>query len=452
MQNRIVIVGGGAAGVSAAIAARKTNRKAQIIVIEETNSSLYERGGIPFVIGGEVPSFEALVSFPPEYYDMMKIDVFTETKAKNVDSLKKEVTIVSKEWKQQRINYDSLILATGAYTLIIPVPGHTLPEVYGVRTLDDGRNISKKCNTAKAAVVIGARLVGLEMAVALRQRGLEVTVVELSPQILGGIFDQELADEIREKLENEGIRFVLGSGISEILGKNHVEGVRADSHEIEADMIVMATGVRGRTELAQKTGVELGETKLIKVDERLETNIKGVFAAGDCIECVNAITGKPTVMQLGANAMRQGKVAGTNAAGGFMKYPGVLGSCVTRLFKTEIGSTGLTEAYAKKLGIKCVSASAEVPARPAFYYEAFTTKVKLVAKKFDHRLIGAQIVSKMEIGPRINTISLAIMKDSTVNDLVLFDHAYSPPVAESPDPLSAVAEILSKKLIRTRGL
>ncbi len=448
MQKKIVIVGGGAAGVSAAIAARKTDRKAQIIVIEETISPLYERGGIPFVIGGEVPSFEALVSFPPEYYDTMRIEVFTETRAKNVDSSTKEVVVLDKERKERRINYDSLILATGADSLIIPVPGHALPEVHGVRTLNDGRNISRDCDTAKAAVVIGARLVGLEMAVALRQRGLEVTVIELSPQILGGIFDSELADEIREKLENEGVRFILGNGMSEILGKDHVEGVRAGSHEIEADMIVMATGVRGRTELAMKTGVELGETNLIKVDKRLETNIKGVFAAGDCIEVINAITGRPTVSQLGANAMRQGKVAGTNAAGGFLTYPGVLGSCITKLFGKEIGSTGLTEAYAKKLGIECVSAYAKVPARPTFYCNDFSIRVKLVAKKIGGRLIGGQIISGREGGPRINTISLAIMKGATVNDLVLFDHAYSPPVAESPDPISAVAEILGKKLIR----
>ncbi len=450
MQKKIVIVGCGAAGVSAAIAARKTDRKSQITVIEQEKHPVYERGGIPFVIGGEVSSFEALVSFPPKYYDMMRIEMRTQTEATDVNSSAKEVTFVDKKGRELRINYDSLILATGANSFIIPVPGHTLPGVYGVRTLDDGRKISRTCETAKSAVVIGARLVGLETAVALRRRGLDVTVIELLPQILDGVLDPELADEVQKRLQSVRIRFILGNGISEILGEDHVEAARAGQHEVKADMVVMATGVRGKTELAQRIGLKLGETKLIKVDERLETNIKGVFAAGDCIECVNAITDRPTVSQLGANAMRQGKVAGTNAAGGTMTYPKVLSACVTSLLETEIASTGLTESNAKKFGIECASASAEVSARPVFYPKRLPVRVKLVANKNDSKLIGAQIISRKEAGPRIDTISMAIMKGATVNDLILFDHAYSPPVAESPDPLSVVAQILSRKLTQAR--
>lgn len=451
MRKRVVIVGGGAAGVSAAIAARKTNRKAEITVVEQGKFLFYERGGIPFVIGGEVPSFEALVSFPPKFYDMMKIEMLMEAEATSVDSSSKEVTVADKDGGELLIGYDSLILATGADSFIIPVPGHTLLGVYGIRTPDDGREILGNCETAESAVVVGARLVGLEMAVALRRRGLAVTVIELLPQILEGILDKELADEVQKRLEGAGIRFILGNGISDILGKDYVEAVRAGPHEAKADMVIMATGVRGRTELAQRIGLRLGETRLIKVDERLETNVKGVFAAGDCIECVSAITGTPTVSQLGANAMRQGKAAGTNAAGGFMTYPKVLGACVAMLHETEIASTGLTESYAKKFGIECVSASAEVSSRPKFYPKRLPVRVKLVANKIDSKIIGAQIISKKEAGTRIDTISVAIMKGATVDDLILFDHAYSPPLAESPDPLSAVAEILSRKraVVRT---
>ncbi len=448
MRKKILIVGGGAAGVSAAIAARKTDRKAQIIVIEQEKHPVYERGGIPFVIGGEVPTFEGLVSFLPQYYDMMKIDMYTETETTDIDSSAKEITVIDKEGKKLRISYDSLILATGADSFILPVPGHTLPAVYGVRTLDDGRMILRNCETAKSALVVGARLVGLEMAVALRRRGLDVTVVELRSHILDGILDPELADEVQETLESVGIHFILGNGVSEIIGKDRVEAARAGPHEVKADMVVMATGVRGRTELAQRIGVELGETKLIKVDERMETNIKGVFAAGDCIECVNAITGKPTVSQLGTNAMRQGRVAGTNAAGGSMTYPKILGACVSRLLETEIASTGLTETYAKKFGMKCISASVVAPARPICYPDRLHVRVKLVANKIDGKLIGAQIISGKEAGPRIDTISVAIMKGATANDLILFDHAYTPAVADSTDPLSAAAEVLSRKLVQ----
>ena len=447
MPEKIVIVGCGAAGWAAAVAARKTDRKAQIIVIEQGRYGVYERGGIPYVIQGDIPTFEALVNFPPQYYDFMKIDMHTRTKAANIDSSGKEVTAVDQTGKKLRISYDSLILAMGAKPFIIPVSGHALPEVYVVRTLYDGRKILNNCKKTKAAIVIGARLVGLEMAVALRRCGLDITVIELRPQILDGILDPELANEVQRKLESGGIRFILGAGISEILGRDHVEAVRAGPQEVKAEMVVMAAGVRGRTELAQKMGVKLGETKLIKVDERLETSIKGVFAAGDCTECVNAITGKPTVSQLGTNAVRQGMVAGANAAGGFTTYPRVLGACVTRLLNMEVASVGLTETYAKKFGMKCVSASALIPARPICYPEKVHVRVKLIAGKNDGRLIGAQIIGEKEAGLRVDTVSLAIMKGATVDDLISLDHAYNPPVAESTDPLSVVAEVLSRKLI-----
>jgi len=450
VPRKIVIIGCGAAGVSAASAARKTDRGAEIAVLNDERYSAYSRCGIPYVIEGEIPSFEGLVIYPAQYYSMMKINLHTETTVTDIDPTAKTVKAIDKGGKQQNFNYDSLIIATGASALVIPVPGSNLPGVYAVRTLDDGRTILEASKKAKSAVVIGARLVGLETAVALRKRGLDVTVIELLPQILDGILDPELAKEIQEKLEGAGIHFILGTGISEIVGKDHVEAARAGPHEVKADFVVMATGVRARTDLAKKMGLAIGETKLIKVDEHMETNIKGVYAAGDCVECVSAITGKPTVSQLGTNAVRQGKVAGVNAAGGSMIYPKILGSCITRILGTEIASTGLTETYAKKQGIECVSATAEAEARPPYYPEKVPVRVKLVANSADGRLIGAQVISVKEAGPRIDTISAAIMKEATVEDFILYDHAYCPPVADVVEPVSVVAELVARKLIRKK--
>ncbi|UCG44800.1 MAG: FAD-dependent oxidoreductase [Candidatus Bathyarchaeota archaeon] len=442
---RIVVIGCGAAGWAAAAAARKTNREAKITVIEQGKHPVYERGGIPYVIQGEIPSFESLVNFSSEYFDFMKIEMLTETKATDIDPSEKWVKVSTRSGKERQIEYDALILATGSKPFIIPAPGYNLPEVYGVRTIDDGKRILDACRSAKAAVVIGARLVGLEMAVALNQRGLDVTVIELLPQILDAILDRELAEEVQKTLEGMGIRFVLEAGISEILGKDHVKAALAGSTKIDADMVVMAAGVRGRIELAQQIGAEFGTTRLIKVDERMETSVKEVYAAGDCIECVSAITMKPTASQLGTNAVRQGKVAGTNAAGGSAMRPPILGASVTKLLETEISSIGLTEAYARKNGIDCVSASAVVPMRPICYPDRFNARVKLSARKADGRIIGAQFISRKEAAPRIDTISVAMLKGVTADDLVLFDHAYSPPVADSTDPLAVVAEVLSKK-------
>ena len=450
VPRKIVIIGCGAAGVSAASAARKTDRNAEITMLNDERYSAYSRCGMPYVMEGEIPNFENLVIYPAQYYNMMKINLHTETVATDIDPSAKTVKAVDEGGKEQNFDYDSLIIATGASALVIPVSGSNLPGVYALRTLDDGRKILEGSKVAESAVVVGARLVGLEVAVALRDHGLEVTVIELLPQILEGILDPELAEEIQAKLEAVGIRFILGTGITEIVGRNHVEVARAGSREIKADLVVMATGVRGRTDLAKKMGVAMGETKLIKVDEHMETNIKEVYAAGDCIECVNAITGKPAVSQLGTNAVRQGKVAGVNAAGGNMVYPKILGSCITRILGTEIASTGLTETHAKKQGIECISASAEADARPSYYPERVPVKVKLLANSADGRLIGAQIISIKEAGPRIDIISAAMMRGATVEDFILYDHAYCPPLADVVEPVSVVAELVARKLIRKK--
>jgi NADH oxidase (H2O2-forming) len=444
-MRKVIIVGCGAAGWSAAFSARKADRDSRVIIIEKEKYPMYERGGIPFVIQGDISEFDALIHFPHKYYEAMKIDLRTETRVTHVDAQTKTVTTMGKSRKEHEINYDSLILATGAHPNIIRVPGHTLPEVYGVRTLDDGRAIYSNCATANSATIIGARMVGLEMAVALKKRGVDVTVIEMLPQILDGILDPELATEVQKKFETLGIHFILETGLSKIIGDKNVEAVCAGENEIASDMVIMATGVRANIELAQQIGINLGVTKLIKVDERMATNVEGVFAAGDCVECVNAITDSPTASQLGTNAIRQGKVAGTNAAGGSMIYPKILGACISKLHDLEIASTGLTESHANAFGIDNISASVRVPSRPISYPERLIVQVKLVANKIDGRLIGAQIIGEKEVGPRIDAISLAIMKKASIDDLVLFDHAYSPPVAASTDPLSVVAEVLCRR-------
>ncbi len=447
----LVIVGCGAAGWAAALAARKTNRRAQIIVLEQGRDPMYERGAIPFVLQGDIADFEALIHFPATYYRTLKVDLRTTSTVTQIDASAKTVRIIDPQQHEYDLPYDALLLATGAHAHILGVPGHTLANVYGVRTLDDGRAIDRACATTRSATVIGARLVGLEMAVALAKRGLEVTVIEVRPRILDGILDPELAAVVQGKLEQLGIHFLLGTGLSEILGAGQVEAVRAGPHEVVANLVVMATGVRANTALAQQSGIALGETKLIQVDERMATNLEDVFAAGDCVECVHALTDTPMAAQLGANAIRQGKVAGTNAVGGRLVYPKVLGASITRLHDIAVASTGLTERRAKALGLDVVAAAVQVPARPLSYPDQLLVHVKLVATTRDDRLVGAQIISQREVGPRIDAISLAILKQATVNDLLLFEHAYSPPVAESTDPIAVAAEVLRRRAQRHRG-
>ena len=447
MSRRIVIIGAHAAGVDAASAARKTDRTAEITLITKQRRAGYSPCGLPFVLGGHIPSFDNLVVFPLSYFQMMKLNLLLETTATNIDVKSKTVEIQDKNGKQETLQYDSLILATGASPFIPPIKGREKPGIYVLRTIEDGERIDQAVrNGAKSAIVMGAGLIGIETAVALRERGLEVTVVELLPQILPAMLDADMAGEVQRMLEEKGIRIMVGKGVEEFLGAEKVTGIVAGGEQLNADLIIAAFGVRANTELARKAGITLGETRGIKTNMRMETNVKDVYAAGDCVECVNLITRRPTLCQLGTTAVRQAKVAGTNAAGGYAVFPGVLGSAVTKLFETEIGVTGLTEFFAKKAGLETVTGTITSKTRPEYYPGGKGIRIKLVVEKESERIVGAEIIGGEEVTQRVNALSIAIQKHMTVRELAKADTAYAPPLNETWEPMVLAAQVALRRL------
>lgn len=447
MSRRIVIIGAHAAGVDAASAARKTDRTAEITLITKQRRAGYSPCGLPFVLGGHIPSFDNLVVFPLSYFQMMKLNLLLETTATNIDVKSKTVEIQDKNGKQETLQYDSLILATGASPFIPPIKGREKPGIYVLRTIEDGERIDQAVrNGAKSAIVMGAGLIGIETAVALRERGLEVTVVELLPQILPAMLDADMAGEVQRMLEEKGIRIMVGKGVEEFLGAEKVTGIVAGGEQLNADLIIAAFGVRANTELARKAGITLGETRGIKTNMRMETNVKDVYAAGDCVECVNLITRRPTICQLGTTAVRQAKVAGTNAAGGYAVFPGVLGSAVTKLFETEIGVTGLTEFFAKKAGLETVTGTITSKTRPEYYPGGKGIRIKLVVEKESERIVGAEIIGGEEVTQRVNALSIAIQKHMTVRELAKADTAYAPPLNETWEPMVLAAQVALRRL------
>jgi NADH oxidase (H2O2-forming) len=447
MPKRIVIIGAHAAGVDAASAARKTDRQADITIITEEQHPGYSRCGLPFVIGGQIPNFKDLIVFPPTYFQMMKINLKTETKATVIDTTKKTVETTGKNGNTETIPYDSLIIATGASSFTPPIKGKEKQGVHSLRTLEDGEKIDQAIkNGAKTAVVMGAGLIGLETAIALHERGLKVTIVEMLPQILPLPLDNEMAKMLQDMLEQKGIKILTGKCVEEFLGTDKVTGIIATGEKIEADLFISAFGVRANTQLAVNAGITLGETKAIKTNARMETNIRDVYAVGDCAEVTNIATQKPALPQLGTVAVRTGKIAGINAAGGYSLFTGALGSAVSRLFQTDCGWTGLTEAAANKARIEVVTGTISSKTKADYYPGALPIKVKLVVEKESQRIIGAQIVGGEEVTQRINAISLAIQRGMTAKDLSKADTAYAPPVCETWEPMVMAAEMVLLKL------
>jgi len=447
MPRRIVIIGAHAAGVDAASAARRTDRTAEITLMTKQKQAGYSPCAIPFVLGRHIPSFEKLIVFPPSFFRMMKLNLMLETTATNIDTKDKTVEIQDKTGKQDTLQYDSLILATGAFPFVPPIKGREKQGIQVLRTIEDGKKIDQAiANGAKAPVVMGAGLIGLETAVALQERGLRTTVVELLPQILPTMLDADMAKSVQEMLEQKGLNIMVSKGVEEFLGTDKVTGIIAGGEQIDSDLIIAAFGIRANTELAKKAGIATGETRSIKANMRMETNVKDVYAAGDCVESVSMITQRPTICQLGTVAVRQAKVAGINAAGGYAVFRGVLGSSVTKFFDIEIGVTGLTEFFARRAGVEIVVGAISSKTRPEYYPGGLPIRIKIVVEKESQRLIGAQIVGGEQVTQRVNALSFAMQKKMTVRELAKADTAYAPPLNETWEPMVLAAEIALRKL------
>jgi NADH oxidase (H2O2-forming) len=444
MARKIVIVGGGAAGSSAASFARKIDRKAEITLIDQAREIGYSRCGLPFVIGKEIPDYEDLTVYGDDFFKMAEINLLLETKVTKIDPKGKYVVIINKNGSESHIEYDSLILATGAGVFYPPILGIDKKGIFALRSIEDTKFIEKKSSKSNSVVVIGAGLIGLEVAVALRERGLDVTVVELLPFVLPLMLDEDMAKDVEQKLREMGINIICGRGVDEILGNEEVNAVRIGDETINTDFVINAAGVRADVELAKQAGIQIG--KGIQINEFTETNIPDIYAVGDCTECKYLITGGWFLPQLGTTATRQGKVAGMNAVGRRVTFPGVILSAVTKLHNLEIGATGLTKWAADRVNIDVVIGKITGHTKPHYFPGGSKIKVKILARKDDCRVVGAQIIAGEDVGHRINMVATAIQANMTVDELANVDTCYAPPIADTLEPVCLAAELAARKL------
>ncbi|MDR0318512.1 MAG: FAD-dependent oxidoreductase [Nitrososphaerota archaeon] len=447
MSCRIVIIGANASGIEVASAVRKRDRTAEITLITKEKTAGYSRCGLPFVISGAIPLFKELIVYPSAYFQMLKLNLRTQTIASMINTKEKTVTVQTSEGVNEVIAYDNLVIATGAEPVIPPIMGMEKPGILSLRSIEDGERIETCIKAgAKSAIIMGAGLIGLELGVALIERGLRVTVVEMLSQILPQMLDKAMAEHVQSHLEQRGMSILLNKAVEEVLGEDKVSAIRTCEEKIVADMVINAFGVRANTKLALDSGVPLGETGAIRVNTYMETEVKDVYAVGDCAETTHAITHRPICPRLGTVAVRQGKVAGANIGGASNQFAGVLVSTITRLFDIEAGATGIGEAEAVKNGIDVVVGVVNSKTKADYYPSAKPIKVKLIVEKMSERIIGAQIVGGEEVTQRINALSFAIQKQMTVRELARADTAYAPPMCETWEPIVLAAESVLMKL------
>ncbi len=435
---RILIVGGVAGGASAAAKARRVNESAEIHVFERGPYISFASCGLPYYISGEIKDRTQLVVMTPERFERRSVvhaHVGHEVLA--IDRGRKTLSVRGPDGVEREEHYDKLILSQGARPFVPQIPGVELPHVFTLRDIPDMDRIVQalESGNVQRAVVIGGGFIGLEMAEAFVHRGLHVTLVEKNPHILP-LMDSDMARHLQEGLKNERLEFRFNASVTAF-----VEGAVqfADGSSVPADLVLLSAGVRAEVELARVAGLEIGPTGGVRTNGRMETSDPDIYAVGDAAETIHLITGARARIALAGPANRQGRIAGANAAGAHLNFPGVLGTSIVRIMDQVAAFTGLSSAQAAKAGFSFFTSLTRDFSHAHYYPGAKPVLIKLVAEEGTGRLLGAQIVGQEGVDKRIDVLATAITARMSVFDLESLDLAYAPPFGSANDPVNIAA-------------
>jgi NADPH-dependent 2,4-dienoyl-CoA reductase/sulfur reductase-like enzyme len=446
-RKRLVVIGGVAAGLSAASYAKRRHPYMEVTVFEMSPHASYGSCGLPYLIEGLVENPVELIALPLE--DLRKkrgLDVRVLHEVTNIDTQERSVTVIDLVTGDEfKAPYDNLVISIGASPVVPPLPGIGIEEVFVLRTLEDGVRLEGfiKTNRPKRAVIIGGGYIGLEMAEAFSIRGCEVTLIEKMPAVLPG-FDKEIAAVTEQKLAEKSIGLMLSTGVNAFEKTGTAISVITENGAVEADLVLLAAGIKPSTALAKKAGVELGATGAIKVNTRMETNVPGIYACGDCAESYHRILKRNVWIPLGDTANKEGRVAGANIVGEDVVFPGIIGTAATKVFDLEIARTGLGETEARTEGFEVSTALVDSYTRAHYYPGRKQIKIKVISEKGTKRLLGAQAVGGEGVAKRIDVFATAIWAGMTLDDVAWLDLSYVPPVATVWDPVLLAAQVASK--------
>ncbi|MBB5360934.1 FAD-dependent oxidoreductase [Deinococcus humi] len=451
---RIVIVGGVAAGMSAASRAMRQNPEADVVVFERGEYISYGACGLPYVLGGDVDSFDDLIARTPGQMRSRGIGVRLRHEVTGVDAKAATVTVVDHDSGRSAVEpYDKLLLATGVSAIRPDWATTDLGGVHVLRDIPDGQAIESSLKDASAhgkgrAVIVGGGYIGLELAETLHCRGLSVVIVEKAPEVAGRMLDRDYQQRVRAELEGNGVEIRCGTSVEGLTGKDgRVTGVQTDHGLIRADVVIVAVGVRPNTGLARVAGARVGKTGAVAVNTRQETAVEGVYSAGDNTESLHRVTRRKVHIPLGLTANRMGRVAGVNMAGGDATFPGVVGSSIFKTFSLGAARTGLTQTEADELGLRAVSVDVSSTDHAGYYATAKPIYVRLTAEHGTGRLLGAQLVcNNHESVKRVDVIAALLHGRGKVQDLFEMDLSYAPPFSGVWDVLLVAADRLSREI------
>ncbi len=448
---RIIVIGAVAAGTSAAAKARRNDESAEIVIYEKDTFISYSGCGMPYFIGGEIEEASSLYPRDPAFFKKKyNIDVNIGFEVLSIDSenqtLKVKNLATGEEFTD---NYDKLVLATGATPFKPNIIGIDNENVFFLRNIKDAIGIKNfiTLKSPKNAVIAGTGFIGFEVLENLIHLGINVTIVEIASKITPNL-DEDMAKYLENELTSKGVVIKKNCSITDL---SNNKAVLSDGTVLDCDMAVLSTGVRPATSLATDCGVELGVTRAIKVNSKMQTNIKNIYACGDCIETFSSITNKAVYRPLGSTANKTGRIAGDSLSGGPLEYKGNLGTGIFKIFDLTVATTGLNEKEALENGFEIEVCHNIKPNKPE-YMGGKEMVIKAIADKKDGRLLGVQIVGFDGVDKRVDVFATLITYKANVSELFHLDLAYAPPFSTTKDPVHYTGMILDNAINHNRGI
>ena len=437
---KVVIVGGVAGGASAAARIRRLDESAEIIVFEKTGYISYANCGLPYYIGDVITdSSDLTLQTPESFWTRFRILVKVNHEVTNIDVTQKTVIVknllTGTEWEEP---YDKLLLSPGAKPVRPNLPGIDSEKIFSLRTVEDTFRIHDYLEKTKAqsAVIVGGGYIGIEVAENLKEKGLNVTIVQRPNQLMNTL-DYDMASFVHSKLRAKGISLRLNSNVTSFRQDGErIVTLLEDNSEIAADMVLLAIGVAPENSLAKQAGLKLGVKGSIVVNDRMETSVQDIYAVGDAIQVKHFVTEEDTVIALAGPANKQGRIAADNICGGDSHYQGSMGSSIIKIFDMTVAGTGLTEKVAKSMGIDCESVVLSPASHAGYYPGAKVMTMKVVFEKDTWKLLGAQIVGTEGVDKRLDVLATAMHAGMKANMLKDLDLAYAPPFSSAKDPVN----------------
>ncbi len=445
---KTVIIGGVAAGTKVAAKLKRVSPNDDVVIYTKGESISYAGCGLPYYVGGEIESRdELIVNTPAKFSGLTGVEVCVNTEIVAVNPEQKVVVAKSGE----RIPYDRLVIAAGAEPIVPKVGGVELDGVFTVRTPDDAVGIRDfaDANGARRAVIVGGGFIGLEVAENLKKRGISVTVIDMAAQIMPKVYDPDMADYIRRKLVAGGERILVNTsllGINPKSGESRVGSVSTGAGTIEADIVVLAIGIKPSTAFLEGSGIEL-ERGLVVVDGQMKTNVADIYAAGDCALVKNRVSGRPQWSAMGSTANITGRILAVNVSGAELEYPGCLGTGVVKLSGDLCASrVGLGFSEAGEAGFEPVSATVVVDDKPHYMADSGAVVIKVIGDRRSLRLLGVQAVGSAAVDKIADSAVVGISLGAKVSDYVSMDFSYAPPFSTAIHPLAAACTVFMNKI------